>query len=147
MVYHEPNAIEGESLRPDPKPANQCSSQGMFGYGKQWSNDRQLLWRADGTGETLELPLPAQAAGRYRLIARYTKSPEYGIFQVSLNGAEVGQPVDLYGETIKAADPVDLGIVTLPAGRPVFKVTVTGKNDASKGYRFGLDYLKLIPVP
>jgi hypothetical protein len=119
----------------------------MFEYGKEWSGDHHLLWTAKQTGETLELPLPVQKAGKYRLIAHYTEGPDYGIFQASLNGVAVGQPVDLYSPQIKTTDPIDLGIVTLTDGKPVFKVTVTGQNPASKSSTFGLDYLKLIPTP
>lgn len=146
-VYHEPDAIEGESLHPVTKPAQRLYRQEMFKYGKEWSNDQELFWDAGQVGETLELPLPAQKAGKYRFIAHYTKSPDNGIFQVSLNGFDVGQPVDLYDPVLKTTDPIDLGVVTLPDGKPVFKVTVTGKNPASTNTRFGLDYLKLILAP
>jgi len=146
-VYHEPDAIEGESLRPVTKPTENLRDQEMFQFGKEWSNDHQLLWSAKQTGETLELPLPLQKAGKYRLVVHFTTAPDYGIFQVSLNGLDVGKPVDLYAAQIKTTDPIDLGVVMLPDGKPVFKVTVTGQNPASKSSAFGLDYLKLIPTP
>jgi len=146
-IYREPNAIEGESLSPVTKPAESCRDQDMSAFGTEWSNNHQLFWEANKTGETLELPLPAQKAGKYRLIAHYTKGPDYGVFQASLNGVDVGQSVDLYDPNVKITDPIDLGTVTLPEGKPVFKVTVTEKNAASKGNRFGLDYLKLLLVP
>jgi hypothetical protein len=31
--------------------------------------------------------------------------------------------------------------------RPIFKITVTGKNAAASKFTFGLDYLKFTPVP
>ncbi len=48
---------------------------------------------------------------------------------------------------ISTAIPIDLGIVTLTDGQPVFQVTVTGKNAASTGMQFGLDYLQRVPAP
>ena len=68
----------------------------MYKYdnGIAWSNDQELFWDAGLVGETLELPLPVQKAGKYRLIAHYTKSPENGIIQANLNGSDVGQAVD-----------------------------------------------------
>jgi hypothetical protein len=147
QIYREPNVIEGESLVPLTTPAKRVDGQDMFQFGKEWSNDRHLHWASDQTGETLELPLPGQKAGAYRLIAHYTKGPDYGIFQVAVNGVDVAQPVDLYDPAIKTTEPLDLGVVTLPDGKPTFKVTVTGKNPGSRGSAFGLDYLKLIPVP
>jgi len=119
----------------------------MLSQGKGWSNDQVLFWMCGEAGHTLELPLPAQKAGKYRLIAVYTKSGDYGIIQASLNGANVGPPTDLYDKTRKPTGPIDLGIVTLPEGKPVFKITNIGKNPASQYYSFGLDYLKLTPVP
>ena len=146
-IYHEPNAIEGESLWPVPKPAQPIHVLDMYTLGKGWSGDAQLWWAADQTGESLELPLPFKKAGKYRLIVHCTEGPNYGIFEVSMNGTDVGQPIDLYAPEIKTTDPIDLGVVTLPEGKPVLKFTVAGKNAASKGSAFGLDYLKLIPVP
>jgi hypothetical protein len=146
-IYHEPDAIEGESLRPVTKPLGILHARETFQSGKEWSNDHQLIWESTQTGDTLELSLPSQKAGKYRLIVHYTIGPDYGIFQASLNGTSVGQPLDLYGPDLKTTDPVDLGIVTLTDGIPVFKVTVTGKNAASSNSKFGLDYLKLVPVP
>ena len=95
----------------------------------------------------MELYLPSQKAGTYHLIARYTKGPNYGTFEISLNGTDLGQPIDLYDPELKAIDPIDLGVVTLPDGKPILKVTATGKNTASKDFTFGLDYLNLMPAP
>jgi hypothetical protein len=91
--------------------------------------------------------LPPQKPGKYHLIAHFTEAPDYGIFQLALNGTEVGQPVDLYAQEVKVRDPVDLGEVTLPDGKPILKVTATGKNAASTAIGFGLDYIKLAPNP
>lgn len=146
-IYHEPNAIEGESLWPVPRPAGAVHILDMFSYGKEWSSDQQFWWGADKTGETLELSLPFQKAGPYRFIVHGTVGPRYGIFQINLNGKDLGQPVDFYDPALKTKDPIDLGVVTLTDGKPVLKVTVTGMNAASKGSEFGLDYVKLIPAP
>ncbi|HEX4086026.1 MAG TPA: glycoside hydrolase family 172 protein [Chthoniobacteraceae bacterium] len=146
-IYKEPRVIEGEWLRPairDPE----IHTQEMYEYGKGWSNDTQLLWSAKNIGARQELQLPAQKAGKYHLLARYTKGPDYGIIQAGFNGTGAGQPIDLYSPKLEPIDIVDLGIVTLPQdGKPTFDVTITGKNPASSGVHFGLDYLKLTPAP
>ena len=145
-VFHEPDAIEAESLHTASRPGHAPRNQEMYPFGNEWSDDHQLFWSPTETGETLELRLPAEKAGKYRLIARYTLAPDYGIFQASLNGTDVGKPIDLYGPVVKANPPTDLGIVTLEDGSPIFKLTVTGKNNASRRTLLGLDYLKLIPI-
>ena len=147
QIYHEPDAIEGEVLWPVPNPAQPIHVLDMYTVGKEWSGDAQLWWAADQTGESIELRLPPQKAGKYRLIVHCTEGPRYGIFQVGMNGTDVGQPIDLYAPTVKTTDPTDLGVVTLSEGKPVLKLTMTGKNTAAKASEFGLDYLKLVPVP
>jgi hypothetical protein len=147
-VYRVRDVIEGESLKPMTPPVHSFGDQDMSNFGFNiWSGDHQLFWQPIADGEALELQLPAQPAGHYRLLARYTKAPDYGVFQASLNGTDVGAPTDLYAPTVAAMDPIDLGMVTLTDTAPIFKIIVTGKNPAAKGCFFGLDYLKLIPVP
>jgi hypothetical protein len=145
-VYRASDAIEGESLQVIGKPEHRARAQQMQDFGNGWSGESQLFWTPARTGETLELRLPPQKAGKYQLIARYTLAPDYGIFQVNFNGTDIGKPIDLYGPAVKANAEIDLGVVTLPDGEPTFKLTVTGKNAASRGYYFGLDYLKLVPA-
>ena len=146
-IYHAPDVIEGESLWPSPRPVGAFHSQDMYSFGKQWSGDAQLWWAANQIGESLELPLPAQKAGRYRLLVRYTNGPDYGIAQASMSGSDLGEPVDCYNRKVSINAPCDLGVVTLPAGKPTLRLTITGKNGAANGMRVGLDYLKLVPEP
>jgi len=81
------------------------------------------------------------------LLGRFTKWSDYGIFQLSVNGQKLGPPIDLYAPAITAADPIDLGVLDLDAHKDyTLTVEVVGKNQASKSYGFGLDYLKLVPV-
>jgi hypothetical protein len=139
-------AIEGESLQPvTPTPG--VGSQDMSQFGVGWSHDQQLFWQASHAGDTLSLTLPAQKAGTYKLIAAYTNANDYGIAQASLNGTDIGGPTDLFGPAIVPAKPIDLGTVTLTGDKPVLKFTITGKNPGSQGFRFGLDYIKLVPAP
>ena len=142
VVYHEPDAIEGESLLPAPGAV----VQNMMEHGEGWSNDLQLFWGAGQVGQTLALTLPEQRAGQYRVILGYTRASDFGIVQANLNGADLGQPVDLYDPHVSIPKPVEIGVVTLTAGKPVLKLTITGKNDKARGTKLGLDYLKLVPV-
>ena len=146
VVYHEPDAIEAESLHPagDPKPGTRV--QDMKGYGPGWSGDQDLLWLADQVGQTVELPLPEQAAGKYRLLVQFTESAESGICQTSLNGADLGQPLDLFSTKTQRHALTDYGIVTLAAGTPTLKLTVTGKNEKARAMKVSVDFLKLLPV-
>lgn len=146
-IYHEPGAIEAESLRPATKAAQPLRAQEMWAFGKQWSNDEQLYWTPTQSGQSVELIIPPQKPGKYHLLAHFTKAHDYGIFQLNLNGTDISQPIDLYSPELKTTDPIDLGVVTLPEGKPILKVTLAGKNAASSASSFGLDYLKLVPQP
>ncbi len=147
-IYREDGVIEGESLVADPKPENSCGPQGMFDYNpKGWSNEHQMAWYAKRAGEVLCLQLPVQKPGKYQLLAHYTKARNYGVFQANFNGTDVGLPTDLYSAETTVTDVVDLGTVDVTVDTPIFKVTIQDKNEASGGYMFGLDYLKLVPQP
>jgi hypothetical protein len=146
QIYREPEVIEGESLRLPSKPEHAFGRKDMFTVGKSWSGDAELEWKPENPGETVSLELPAQKAGTYAVEAHYTKGPDFGIFQASMSGADLGRPVDLYAPTVSVSDVIDLGKVTLADGKPVLTITLTGKNAASKGTVYGLDYLKLVPV-
>jgi ABC-type multidrug transport system ATPase subunit len=81
---------------------------------------------ANQAGDTLELPLPAKkpvniGSSRLHQVPRLRDYPG----QPERHGR--WPPTDLYATTVKPTDPIDLGIVTLPEGKPVFKVTITGK--------------------
>jgi hypothetical protein len=139
-------AIEGESLKPT-NPVAGLGDQDMYGFGLGWSEDHQLFWQTAKSADSIELTVPAQKAGKYKLIARYTKAPDYGIVQANFNGTDAGSPTDLFDPAVKPGDPVDLGEVTLTDAPAVLKFTITGKNDASRSFLFGLDYIKLVPAP
>jgi hypothetical protein len=138
--------IEGESLKPV-QPVDGLGEQDMYGWGLGWSEDHQLFWQKAKEGDSISLTVPAQKAGKYKLLARYTYAGDYGIVQANFNGADVGSPTDLFDPTVKPGDVVDLGEVTLTDAPSVIKFTITGKNSSSGGTLFGLDYIKLVPAP
>jgi hypothetical protein len=139
--------VEGERFKANPGSAHPPIRQDLYEFGPGWSNDRQFFWQPTDVGETATVDLPDQKAGTYELKVHLTKGPDYGIFQINLNGKDVGQPVDLYNTTVAPSDVIDLGPVTLQDGKPALKLTLTGKNPASTASFFGLDYLQLVPSP
>ncbi|MEI8195425.1 MAG: DUF2961 domain-containing protein, partial [Phycisphaerae bacterium] len=144
--YREPGVLEGETLKVTNSPVHRPGDQAMITFGTGWSSERQLFWQAV-TGETLELALPVAHAGKYRLNMRGTNAPDYGIVQPSLDGKLLGGPLDFYATKVEPAAPNDLGVVELSAGAHTLKLEITGTNKASRNTYFGLDYVKLVPVP
>jgi hypothetical protein len=152
--YIEPGVIEGESMQTVTHPAFahwpviQMMTPWQVGM---WSNDRIMMWETwqnGPTGEHMELKLPVGKAGKYHLLARLAKSERGGLYQLSLDDQKLGGTIDLYAP-VWTPDPVDLGTFDLTAGDHVLKIAALGKEPIipSNGIQFGLDYVKLVPVP
>jgi len=76
-----------------------------------------------------------------------TKAPDYGIVQLYLDGQKLGEPIDLYHESVVATGLLAMGEHDLTAGDHKLTVAIMGANDkAIKNYMFGLDYVKLDPL-
>jgi hypothetical protein len=146
-IYHEKDAIEGESLQVDPTLSSLAGPQQMPRNMSTWSGDAQLLWQPKAPGEKIDLGFPVETAGRYKVQVRLTKGKNYGTFALGLNGQSLGAPLDLYDPGIIIGGPTDLGVVNLGAGKQLLNVQVVGKDDHSAGYNFGLDWIKLTPMP
>lgn len=110
-----------------------------------WSRGQQLWWRDGKPGDTLTLAFDVEKAGTYKIQARVTKAPDFGIVQHHLNGKPLGHPMDLFNAgAVARPKPLLLGREALKAGRNELKVEITGANEkAEKRHMFGLDYLLL----
>ena len=141
-----PGALEGEQLNILRCTQGRPQPQEMSGWGDGWSQDAQLWWTEAQPGDRLELELPVEKPGDYRLVVQLTKARDYGTVQLWLNGAKLGEPIDLYNAQVIPSGPMDLGTHELSAGRHVLAVEIVGANPhAVPAYRFGLDYVRLVP--
>jgi hypothetical protein len=148
MTFKAEGAIEAEKLKVLSKTGGNLQEQEMTGFGTDWSNDAHLWWTEAKPGNKLVLALPVKAAGKYKLGARMTKAPDYGIVQLYLDDQKVGGPIDLYNPSVIPMRLQSLGIHDLTVGEHQLTVEITGANEkAVKSYMFGLDYLKLDPAP
>jgi hypothetical protein len=140
-----PGALEGESLKVLSVTEGKAAPQDMGGFEGYWSNDHQLLWSGGKQGGKLELSLSVEKAGSYEILAAFTKARDYGVFQISLDGAKLGDPLDLHNRDVIPSGAITLGTRELAAGEHKVAVEITGANEKSTGgkYLFGLDYIKL----
>lgn len=138
-------AIEGESMRVVSNTAK--TAQAVAQAWEDLSGGEQMWWHPfPAPGERLTLSFDAPQAGRYRVFGRFLQARDYGIHQLSVNGAEAGAPRDFYAPTVTPAPEIELGIFELKATGNTFAVTAVGANAlAGKGNLFGLDYLRLQP--
>ena len=115
----------------------------------RWSGDRHMFVVGMRKGDWLELELPVSDPGRYGLELFLTRSHDYGIVVVSLNGEPAGGEVDLWsGEGVVPSGPIDLGLVELGEAPNVLRITVVGTNSHSTApfYQFGIDGVRLTPA-
>jgi hypothetical protein len=136
--------LEGEELKILRKTAGSPAPQDMSGFGSDWSGESHLWWTGAKPGDTLDLAVPVEKAGTYRLKMQLTKAVDYGIVQLSLDDKKLGGPIDLYHNGVIATGALDMGTHELSQGQHVLRIEIVGANEkAVKSYMFGLDYLKL----
>ena len=143
-VFKVKGALEGEKLKVLSKTGGNPNVQDMSGYGSDWSDEAHLWWIEGKPGDTLELAVPVENGGTYRIKTQLTKAVDYGIHQLYLDGKKLGEPIDLFNNGVIPTGQIDLGIHKLDKGQHVLKVEIIGANDkAVKAYMFGIDYLLL----
>jgi hypothetical protein len=100
---------------------------------------------ATAVGNSVTFTVNVATAGTYDLKLSYKEYSTRGISQLTINGANVGAPLDQYLAT-EGYGTVDYGTFTFPqAGNYAFKFTVVGKDWNSGGYSVSFDDLTLTP--
>lgn len=123
--------------------------QAMQGFGREtWSNDAHLWIQGKAVGDFIELEIPSGASTPVDVSLYLTKSWDYGIIQISVNGTPAGEPVDCFsgGQGIcKSSGPIKLGAFKPMNGKLTLRAEVVGGNAAALGTRafFGLDCVVL----
>jgi hypothetical protein len=146
-AFKVPGVLEGEKLKVLGKTGGEPQEQDLTGFDGQWSDDAHLWWINAKPGDTLDLAVPVSHAAKYKILAQFTKAPDYGIVQLYLDNEKLGEPIDLYHASVVPTGPVQLGARQLTGGEHKLRAEIVGANDkAIKSYMFGLDYLKLEPV-
>ena len=139
-----PGALEGEALNVPSKTGGVTKSQGMGGFGSDWSGGSQLWWTGAKPGDKLTLTLPVKDKGSYALTAALTKAKDYGIIDVSLDGQPVATGWDGYNPNVIHSGALDWGTHALDAGEHPLVITISGTNaNALPRFMVGVDYVKL----
>ncbi len=146
--YYDTPPLTAGGFRVLGRPPGNVETQGLAGRpGGRWHNDDHLWWTSARPGDRLEVVLPVELAGTYKVHALLTKARDYGIVQLYLDGKTVGEPVDLYDPEVVPTGRIALGTHTLSAGDHTLAVEIVGANEkAIKQYMFGLDQIELQPV-
>jgi Legume lectin domain/Chitobiase/beta-hexosaminidase C-terminal domain len=103
---------------------------------------------ATATGQSVTMTLNVATAGTYDIKISTKLLDTRGVYQLSINGANVGPLDDEYNASSSAGvyATQDLGNFNFAAaGSYSFKFTVLGKNAASTGYSIAFDDITLTP--
>lgn len=111
-----------------------------------WSGGKQLFFTPKDETGYIKLKINVPEDGRYMIRIIPTRSWDYGIYDILLDGAKISHKLDLYSDLTTLSKPVNLGIQKLSKGEHSIGFACTGRNPASDGYYFGLDAIELIPI-
>ena len=139
-MFKVKGALEGEKLEIARITGGKTEVQGMP---LEFSNQNHLWWLNPNEGDVLELKVPVREDGRYKITLGLTKSWDYGIFQVMLNGQDTGQPIDLYTPPPFRPLKLELGEFDLKAGANLVGFRCVGTNPAANpaNHMAGIDYV------
>ena len=102
----------------------------------------QLAFRPNSPAAFIEIPFIVEKKEPRRLLLSMTKAPDYGIWQVYLNGVALRSPVDLYSEQTMPFD-YDLLDFWPDPGRYTLTLKHVGKNRFSAGDGLGIESVRL----
>jgi hypothetical protein len=141
--------IEAESMNVlKTQPAElESRIQEMGGFGSGWSGGAQFWILAREAGASLTAEFEVAQSGTYRIEGYFTKSWDYGQFDVALDGKKLTKaPIDGYHTSAVPTGTIDLGTRKLKKGMHALRFTVIGKNENSTGFLVGVDGIRLEKV-
>ncbi len=140
------NTIEGEDMAA--VSIQNCSNLTVQNMAKDWptagnfSGGKQLfsgITVQSNAEATLRFTMDTDYEGM--LSAVLCTAGDYATVQLLLDGELLGAPVDCYNTRVYRSAITPLGNVSLTKGVHELTIRVVGKNEASRGYLFGLDCL------
>jgi hypothetical protein len=144
--YKVQGAIEGEKMKVLSCSGGKNEVQDLSIFSdNNWSGDEHLWWKNPSVGNQLALEFAFQEKGTYELKVAMTQAKDYGIFQLSLDGKKIGEPVDLYDPNVVPTGALTFGKFQLEPGKHTLSFELVGKNEKSiPNYMLGLDYILLV---
>ncbi len=142
-----PGALEGEALAASIKAsAGAVKPQNMKNFRDgRWSGGAQFLWTGGKAGDQIEITLNVPEAAEYTLETVLTRAPDFAIVQLTFDGRDLGNPVDLYATKVTTTEVLKHSLGQITAGPHQLVIRITGTNLSAKQNRYvGLDYVRLI---
>lgn len=115
-----------------------------------WVVDEQVFVSNSNLNDSVAWVLTGLTPGRKRLRLYLTKSNDYGIVQLFINGNQMGAGIDLFDRTVRSMPAVDMGMVEIEKNESsmTLRLQVVGKNSQASApfYQFGVQGFALEPV-
>ncbi|RYX86764.1 hypothetical protein EON83_00865 [bacterium] len=109
-----------------------------------FSAGRSIKLEADAQGQYIQFAVNVPTPGSYEIKLQFKTFPQRGLYRLTVDGANQGQPVDLFGATATYGQIANFGTKTFAtAGTKQFRFTAVGKNAASDSYAGHFDKLIL----
>jgi len=110
--------------------------------GAEWLMADHLFCGNNVNGSTISLRLQVVEEQSGPSVLVITKAPDYGRVNILLDGKTIVADFNGYAERVVPA-LVPLGDLKLEPGEHIVTVKTLGKDERSKGYLWGLDYLRI----
>jgi hypothetical protein len=110
--------------------------------GERFSGGNHLWFHPQKIGASFTWLLDVPEDGTYQLVVYFTKSWDYAIVSLSLDGKALGE-FDTYAPAVTWAGPTQMGSAQLTRGKHRLTFEVKGRNEQSKGILVGVDCLTL----
>lgn len=137
--------VQGEDLRFTPTNRRENVTPQYIEARDQfaWQNDRQMWWRDGKPGDRISLKFDVEAPGTYRVLAKLTKAPDYGIMRIWLDDDEASAiTFDGYAPSLTVSSNLEITTQTFSAGEHPLHVEIVDKHSSAvPGYMFGVDFL------
>lgn len=137
-------AMECETMKILAKPdAAVVRPQNLKRFRGNWSAASHLFVKGTKAGDAIELVFPSKDSSSSKLVLHATKSDDYGVLRLSVNGKSIDGDVDLYAEKPIPSGPIELGTFEPVNDEFRLRAKVVGKHPQSKETYFGLDCVEL----
>jgi hypothetical protein len=104
------------------------------------SEGMQLVWRDIEKGDKADFEFECAFPGEYDCTGIVTVAPNYGVFNLYINGKQVVSNLDLSGSAIDVKE-ILIGKVNLQSGKNSFTVEAVAVPERLNNSRFGIDKL------
>jgi len=116
---------------------NKFEHQTLF---KEWSDGMQLYWKEIEKGNKANFEFESAFSGQYDFSCIFTIAPDYGTFNIFLNGKLIISNLDLFNSEV-AVKEIKLGEISLNQGKNTLSVELIGLPKNLQKSCFGIDKL------